>query len=121
MVTLEWNGVAMILESLAVDADDFASGTGWTVEPEGACRGEVCIPLDGPGAFDLGSAADRLGMALVHDADAGLWALGPATVSGRALTSTTAPELALPTVDGSEFDLSSLIGEKVVIVAWAPY
>ena len=60
-------------------------------------------------------------MPLVHDADAGLWALGPETLSGRALPTAAAPELVLPTLDGTEFRLSSLHGRKVVMVAWAPY
>ena len=32
-----------------------------------------------------------------------------------------APELRLPDLDGNEFVLSSLRGQKVVIVSWAPY
>ena len=109
----------MILESLDVDAASF-SASGWEIKPEGACRGEVCVPLGG-GPFDLEVAAERLRMALVHDAEAGIWSLGPDTVGGRALTSAVAPELVLPDVDGNEFRLSSLRGQKVVIVAWAPY
>jgi hypothetical protein len=60
-------------------------------------------------------------MPLVHDEGAGLWALGPETLSGHALPSAEAPELVLPTIDGEEFRLSSLRGEKVLLVAWAPY
>ena len=50
-----------------------------------------------------------------------LWALGPETLSGHALPSAEAPELVLPDLDGNEFHLSSLRGQKVVIVSWAPY
>ena len=39
----------------------------------------------------------------------------------HALASAEAPDLVLPTVDGEEFRLSSLRGQKVVIVSWAPY
>jgi hypothetical protein len=110
----------VILESLDIGADDFGVGTGWEIKPEGACWNDVCVPLGG-GPFAVQRVADRLGMALVRDDGAGVWALGPASVSGRALTSAVAPELVLPDVDGNEFRLSSLRGEKVVIVAWAPY
>ena len=51
----------------------------------------------------------------------GLWALGPASMSGRALSTAVAPELELPDLDGNMFQLSSLRGKKVVIVSWAPY
>ena len=59
-------------------------------------------------------------MPLVHDAAAGLWALGP-EAGGRALTSAQAPELILPDWRGNEFRLSSLRGRKVLLVAWASW
>jgi hypothetical protein len=109
----------MILDGLEIGADAFHAGTGWKIEPEGACKGGVCVPL--PGGFELTRAAERLGMALVHDAEHGLWALGPESLSGRALVSAEAPDLVLPDLDGRPFHLSSLRGQKVVIAAWAPY
>ncbi len=51
----------------------------------------------------------------------GLWAIGPESFGGRALVSAEAPELALDDIDGNPFTLSSLRGQKVVIVSWAPY
>jgi hypothetical protein len=109
----------MILDSLDVTPEVFGTETGWEIKPEGACKGEVCVPL--PNGFGLVDAADRLGMALVRDDDVGLWALGPETIGGRALTTAQAPELVLPDVDGHPFALSSLRGTKVVLVSWAPY
>jgi hypothetical protein len=109
----------MILDSLDLDADAFQAGTGWAVKPEGACQGEVCVPL--PGGFDVRTAAERLGMALVHDAEHELWALGPASVTGRALATAQAPEVVLDDLEGRPFRLSSLRGQKVLLVAWAPY
>ncbi|MEQ8718126.1 MAG: hypothetical protein RIE08_11020 [Acidimicrobiales bacterium] len=112
----------MLLEDLEIDAAAFAAGTGWKVEPRGACRAEICVPLGGAdGDFDLPDVAARLGMALIHDEQAGLWALGPDTVGGRALGSAQAPDLVLPDLDGTHFALSSLRGQKVLLVAWAPY
>jgi hypothetical protein len=60
-------------------------------------------------------------MALVHDAAEGLWALGPASIDGRALASAEAPDLVLPDFQGNEVRLSALRGQKVAIVSWAPY
>ena len=61
-------------------------------------------------------------MPLVADAAHGLWALGPETaVTGRALTTAVAPELELPDADGNPFRLSSLRGQKVLLVAWASW
>jgi hypothetical protein len=109
----------MILNQLEIDAQAFQAETGWEIRPEGACKGEVCVPLaDG---FELSSTAERLGMALVHDKEQGVWALGPESVNGRALVTAKAPDLVLSDLDGKEFELSSLRGQKVLIVSWAPY
>ena len=111
----------MILETLDITPEAFAAGTGWEIKPEGACKADVCVPLGSSAAFDLTAAADRLGMAIVHDDRAGLWAIGPESLGGRALVSAQAPELVLDDLDGNSFALSSLRGQKVVIVSWAPY
>lgn len=110
----------MIVDSLDVTVEEFEAGTGWEIKPQGACKGEVCVPLGG-GDFDLQAAADRLGMAVVPDASSGRWAVGPESVGDRALTTAEAPELVLDDLDGNEFRLSSLRGQKVLIVSWAPY
>ena len=109
----------VILGALDISAADFAAATGWQIKPEGACKGEVCVPL--PDGFSVGHAAQRLGMAVVHDEDAGLWALGPESLGNRTLATAVAPDLVLPDFDGNEFALSSLRGQKVALVAWAPY
>jgi hypothetical protein len=111
----------VILDRLDISPDEFHAGTGWEIKPEGACKGEVCVPLDGAGGFDVASVAARLRMAIVHDDEAGLWALGPESLGDRALVTAEAPDLVLPDFDGNEFRLSSLRGQKVALVAWAPY
>ncbi len=73
------------------------------------------------GTIDVALAAERLGMPLVHDADAGVWALGPGTTSGRVLSTAIAPIRTLIDRDGAPFRLSSLHGRKVLLVAWASY
>jgi hypothetical protein len=110
----------MLLHSLDVTPQQFEEMTGWAIKPEGACQAELCVPLGG-GAFDLVAVADRLGMPLVQDDQSALWALGPSSIGGRALTTAQAPDLVLPDLDGRPCALSSLRGQKVVLVAWAPY
>jgi hypothetical protein len=116
----------MILERLEVSRQEFEEATGWALRPEGACRGDVCVPLAGitDGSrdhVDVPAVAERLGMPLIHDDDLGLYALGPASLGGRVIDSAAAPELVLPDLNGAEFRLSALRGQKVVLVGWAPY
>ena len=109
----------MLLDRVDITPATFEHGTGWVIKPEGACKGDVCVPL--PGGFELAETASRLGMALVEDRAEGLWALGPESLGSRALVTATAPNLVLDDIDGHRFTLSSLLGQKVVLVAWAPY
>jgi hypothetical protein len=116
----------MILESLdGVSAERFAARTDWQLNGQGFCRGEICVPAPeslGDGAvLDIPMVADRLGMPLVHDHAHGVYALGPATVTGRALSTAVAADPGLITRHGAPFHLSSLRGRKVVLVAWASY
>ncbi len=110
----------MLTETLDIDAHAFGQGTGWEIKPEGACKGEVCVPLGG-GDFDAATTAERLGMAVVHDEIRGLYAFGPETLSGHALATAEAADVALEDLDGNTVDLSSFRGKKLVLVAWAPY
>jgi hypothetical protein len=109
----------MIIDRLDLDENAFRAATGWEIKPEGACKGDVCVPL--PDGYELRSTAERLGMALIGDRNHDVWALGPASLDGRALTTAELPELILEDLDGEDFDLASLRGQKVVLVAWAPY
>lgn len=115
----------MIIDSLHVDQVAFETATGWDLKPEGACRGEVCVPLPAnalaSGSVDVTVVAERLGMPIVEDREHGLWALGPATVSGRALSTAVAADPELIARDGTPFRLSSLHGRKVLLVAWSSY
>jgi hypothetical protein len=115
----------MITDALTVPASEFAAATGWDPKPEGLCRGEVCVPapgaLAGDGSVDLTVATERLGMPVVHDELRGLYGIGPATTTGRALTTAVAADPELVTRDGNPFRLSALHGRKVLLVAWATY
>ena len=112
----------MISTTIEVSAQEFRRKTGWEIRPEGACRDGRCVPLpESPsGVVDLRVIADRLNMPLIHHDAADLWCLGPES-GGKALTSAIAPELELPDWRGETFRLSSLRGQKVLLVAWASW
>ena len=113
----------MLLTSLQLDRSAFKAGTGWEITNEGACKGDICVPLEDTQSemLDIEKLANALGMPLVEESQLGIWSLGPESINSKALTSAQAPEMILPDLDGKPFHLSSLLGKKVVVYAWAPY
>ena len=115
----------MILDRLDPTLEEFARSTGWLLKPEGACKGEICVPLPAsarlPGErIDARAVAEKLGMGLVGDPARGRFALGPES-GGRALTTAVVPEIRLPDRHGRPFRLGSLKGTKVFMCAWASW
>jgi hypothetical protein len=116
----------MVLDRLDVTADEFEQATGWKLEPRGACQHDVCVPLPPldmhrDGRFDATVVAECLGMPIAHDEPHGLWALGPRSGDRRVLDRARMPDVELSDFDGHPFDLASLRGRKVVLVAWSSW
>jgi hypothetical protein len=115
----------MLLDRLDPSLEEVERGTGWSIRPEGACRGDRCVPLPQGarlpgGRIDVRVLAERLGMALVQAPSHGRHALGPES-GGRALSSAELPEITLPDRSGRPFSLSSLRGTKIFLCAWASW
>ena len=110
----------MILTSLEIDPKEFEARTGWAFKPQGACKDVRCVPLPKDEPLTATTISERLGMPLVHDPEVGLWALGPES-GGRALTSAEATDFTLPDWRGEDFMLSSLRGQKVLLLSWASW
>ncbi|HYF74441.1 MAG TPA: TlpA disulfide reductase family protein, partial [Nocardioides sp.] len=91
-----------------------AAALGWTLKPEGLCRGETCVPLLGRPVLDA------LGLLAARDAD--VLALTPsAEARHRALGDGRAPSLTLSDVDGHAVSFDDLSGHKRVLVTWASW
>lgn len=115
----------MILETLEISPDVLKSRTGWEIKPQGACKGEICVPLFSSvtttsGLIDVQKLAEKLNMPIIQDEAAGLWCVGP-EAGGKALTTAIAPDFELPDWKGQTFRLSSLRGKKVLLVTWASW
>ena len=112
----------MILTSLDIDRAQFERATGWALKPQGACKGEICVPLLAKSEdIDANVISERLGMALVHDEKHDVWALGSETIGSNALTTAQASDFTLPDWHGEPFTLSRLRGQKVFLLAWASW
>ena len=112
----------MILDSPRVDPAELERRTGWAIKPEGACKDERCVllPPDPEERLNVRILAERLRMPMVQDDATGLLCLGP-EAGGKALSSTVAPDLELPDLEGRPFSLKRLRGRKVLLYAWASW
>lgn len=113
----------MLWRNKTVDTKTFEMETGWQFKPEGACKGEVCVPLQRPpgNQLDVMDIAEQLGMPVVANDTYDFIAVGPEAIGARALTTAAAPHLILEDLHGATFDLASLRGKRVLVYAWAPY
>jgi peroxiredoxin len=106
---------------------------GWSLRPEGLCRGDVCVPvaadrraaLEGDGQLDLGGVAQALGRASVIDAEDSerpviALALDP-EARHQALQDLHAPPFTLPDLEGVDHALSEWQGQKKLLVTFASW
>ncbi len=110
--------------------EDLEAATGWTIKPEGLCRGPVCVPVPpaardrfvGPDGVNAAAFWERMN-APVAVSDAGdVWVLGePADQRREQLESLEAPDFALPDLAGRTRRLSEFRGRKVFLATWASW
>jgi hypothetical protein len=109
---------------LWVRAADLPQINEFEVKPQGACRGDVCIPLakdlKNGEWFHLTGFARRIHQTYVNDS--GVWSFGEIPVlRGGFYQSRMAPEFAVPNRQGRTVHLSDFRGKKVLVVTWASW
>jgi hypothetical protein len=113
----------------AVDA--LGDTTGWTLEDQGLCHGDVCVPVrgravaDDAGMVDLVTFAKLVGLPLALEVDA---PDGPVAVLAErseartaAISSGMAPDFTLPDLDGNPVSLHDFDRRKRLLLAWASW
>lgn len=113
----------VLIDRNPLSADEVLELTGWELKPEGACRGAECVPLPGldiDRPIDIVDFAERMGMPVAGAPDHGAWTLGR-RASGSVLESAACPLVVLEDFGGDAFDLASLRGRKVLLLAWASW
>lgn len=117
-------------EGLWLAPNEAAAATGWSLRPEGLCRGDVCVPVPRDreqtfvrnGNVNLAAFWDHLGMPAAHSHGGDVWALGEAADSRAAsLRSLQAPDFTLPDLNGTAHSLSDYRGKKVLLATWASW
>ncbi|MBI2167923.1 MAG: redoxin domain-containing protein [Actinobacteria bacterium] len=113
---------------LRIRVDDLEAATGWHLNDDGLCRGEMCVPVRDRGALlsdgliDLAALGQALHCPTVVDAEHGVVAMAePAADRVSALESLNAPDVTLPDLDGKPVRLSDYAGKKKLLVAWASW
>ena len=117
-----------ILESTGTISEARLGQLGWTLRPEGLCRGEVCVlvpdraALVGPDGIDLTVLGDLLDRPVVVDVESGLAAVGLERGRRRsALVDLVAPDFRLPDLDGGLTALSDHRSKKRLLVAFSSW
>jgi hypothetical protein len=113
------------------DGDSLADVTGWKLEPQGLCRGDVCVPVrgravaDDDGLVDIVTLAEVIGLPLALELDG---PDGPVGVLAErsdertaAITSGVAPDFTLPDLDGNPVSLHDFDRRKRLLLAWASW
>jgi len=117
-------------DNLWLPSGDIEAATGWTLKPEGFCRGTVCVPTPAgkEAEFSEGDAVNvsafwrHMGRPVLHDAAGDTWMLGnSATERANALDSLEAPDFSLSDPSGRVHSLSDYRGKKVFLTTWSSW
>jgi hypothetical protein len=115
-------------DTVRVAPEALREATGWKLEPQGLCRGEVCVAvreraaLADASGIDLAAFARAVDRPLALDVAERAAALGTAAAERSARMATLeAPDFTLPDLGGRLHSLSEHRGKKVLLIAYASW
>lgn len=121
-------------DALWLEAGELKRLIGWELKAEGACLGELCVPIaaDRRGEFVRGqnrksyfnfaALAGALRKPWTADLEHRLWYFGAqAAARAGALQTLKAPDFTLPDLGGKLHSLHEHLGKKVFLLAWASW
>ncbi len=117
-------------QNLWLSSADAEAATGWSLKPEGLCKGAICVPVPPARRADLVSGSEinvtgfwrHMGHPVAHDAAGETWVLGAnAAARSSMLTSLEAPDFELPDLAGRMHSLAEQRGKKVLLATWASW
>jgi peroxiredoxin len=111
-----------------VPQSQLGRATGWELKPQGLCRDDACVPVRNRGALgpdgwvDVAALGAAVGQPVAVEAVAGLAVIGhPAAERAESLSSLKAPDVRLPTIDGSQASVADFHGRKRLVVSFASW
>ena len=120
-------------DDLWLPIDELHASTGWELQPEGLCRGSVCVPVygesmgllserEGAEWLNFAGFARYLGRPYAHDASHAAWYFGDgASDQQQRLQFLSAPDFELQDLAGGTHRLSDTLGKKVLLALWASW
>lgn len=141
-VTILYNESDAVVEDAASDGadlwlrlDDLTRASGWQLKPEGACFGDVCVPIPiarrdrfvrdesvADARFNLAEFARLREMPSLYDEPTQTWCFADgASTRARQMASLQAPNFTLPDLTGAMHSLTDYRGQKIFMIAWASW
>ena len=115
-------------DGVRISPESLESALGWTLKPQGLCRGDVCVLVREPAALadergiDLAGFAALQGRPLALNPEERAGALGTSAAErGSQLATLEAPDFTLPDLEGRLHSLSQHRGKKVLLIAYASW
>jgi len=115
-------------DTVLLDPAMLEPAVGWTLRPEGLCRGNVCVQVQEPDALHVDEAislravADSLRRPFAMSADPAVAVLGEsADALDPSLLDRRAPAFTLPDLDGNDVSLDDFAGRKRMLLAWSSW
>ena len=119
-------------DNLWLPIDELHSSTDWELTPEGACVGEMCIPIPAgrEGEFltedgkllNLPALERYMNNPVVHDDTHSIWLFDEGAAAGGGFHDPLqAPDFTLPDLEGNLHSLSDFRGKRVFLVSWASW
>jgi len=119
-------------ERVLVTATDLEAGLGWTLKPQGLCKGDICVPVraypevvdttGGEASVDLALFARLTDQPVVIDLDEAVATFGTsATARAAQRASLDAPAFEATDLDGNPVRLADFEGQKKLLVAFSSW
>lgn len=112
----------------SVDNTDFERLSGWSLKPEGLCKGAVCVPVINSQPLSDGMSIDLIEFSrivnqnIVVDSHYRVAAFGEQAPSRAGLMkSLDAPNFTLPDIHGKQVSFSDFNRRKRLLLAWSSW